>query len=122
MINLTHSLTRLDCFFCLSFNLSALFIPPKAQQAYLQGGTFVFDENDRTVFAHYDPSTAAHARVEDVMRAVYDMNNNKKNDKEPQTAQTATPRQEMISSTPKNKNKFMIVAPDIFHFHKSKGD
>lgn len=47
----------------------AFFIPPKQDQAFNQGGTFVFD-GERTVFAHYDPSTAAHAKVEDVMAIV----------------------------------------------------
>lgn len=44
----------------------AFYIPPKQSQAFLQGGTFVF-QGDRTVFAHYDPSTAAHASVESVL-------------------------------------------------------
>ena len=47
----------------------ALFIPPKQEQAFNQGGTFVFD-GERAVFAHYDPSTAAHAKVDDVMDIV----------------------------------------------------
>ena len=47
----------------------ALFIPPKQEQAFNQGGTFVF-EGERTVFAHYDPSTAAHAKVNDVLDIV----------------------------------------------------
>ena len=44
----------------------AFYIPPKQSQAFLQGGTFVF-QGDRTIFAHYDPSTAAHASVESVL-------------------------------------------------------
>ena len=40
----------------------AAFIPPKQSQALLQGGTFVFN-NEETLFAHYDPSTAAHASL-----------------------------------------------------------
>ena len=47
----------------------AFFIPPKNEQAFNQGGTFVFDGN-RAVFAHYDPSTAAHATVDQVMEVV----------------------------------------------------
>ena len=51
----------------LSFVLvPAFFIPPKQEQALLQGGTFVF-AGSRTVFAHYDESTAAHASLEQVM-------------------------------------------------------
>ena len=44
----------------------AVYIPPRQDQAFLQGGTFVFD-GPRTIFAHYDPSTAAHASIEEVM-------------------------------------------------------
>ena len=47
----------------------AFFIPPKTDQAFNQGGTFVFD-GERAVFAHYDPSTAAHAPVDQVMEVV----------------------------------------------------
>ena len=45
----------------------AAFIPPKREQAFLQGGTFVFD-GPNTLFAHYDESTAAHAKVDDVVQ------------------------------------------------------
>jgi hypothetical protein len=44
----------------------AFYIPPKQSQALLQGGTFVFRGNE-TLFAHYDPSTAAHAPMERVL-------------------------------------------------------
>ena len=44
----------------------ALFIPPKQEQAFLQGGTFIFD-GPETLFAHYDESTAAHADLEEVL-------------------------------------------------------
>lgn len=43
----------------------AFYIPPKQEQAFLQGGTFIFDGPD-TVYAHYDESTAAHASVDAV--------------------------------------------------------
>jgi hypothetical protein len=46
--------------------LLAFYIPPKQSQALLQGGTFVFCGN-QTLFAHYDPSTAAHASIDRVM-------------------------------------------------------
>lgn len=45
----------------------AFFIPPKQEQAFLQGGTLVFD-GPKTLFAHYDESTAAHASLPDVMK------------------------------------------------------
>lgn len=48
----------------------AFFIPPKSEQAFLQGGTFIFD-GPKTVFAHYDESTAAHADLEEVLEVVY---------------------------------------------------
>ena len=44
----------------------AVYIPPKLEQSFNQGGTFVFSKGD-TVFAHYDESTGAHAKVTDVM-------------------------------------------------------
>ena len=44
----------------------AFYIPPKQTQGLLQGGTFVFDGSE-TLFAHYDPSTAAHASVDLVL-------------------------------------------------------
>lgn len=46
--------------------LTAFFIPPKQEQAFLQGGTFVFS-GPSTLFAHYDPSTAAHASMDRVV-------------------------------------------------------
>lgn len=45
----------------------AFFIPPKQEQAFLQGGTFIF-KGDKTLFAHYDESTAAHASLEEVVK------------------------------------------------------
>jgi len=44
----------------------AFFIPPKQEQAFLQGGTFVFDGQD-TIYAHYDASTGAHSDIEEVI-------------------------------------------------------
>jgi hypothetical protein len=44
----------------------AFYIPPKQEQAFLQGGTFVF-KGTETVFAHYDPSTAAYPPLEKVV-------------------------------------------------------
>ena len=51
----------------LFVSLEAAFIPPKQEQAFNQGGTFVFDGAD-TLFAHYDESTGAHASVEEVVK------------------------------------------------------
>lgn len=44
----------------------AVYIPPKKEQAFNQGGTFIFD-GTKTVFAHYDESTAAHAKIDEVV-------------------------------------------------------
>ena len=44
----------------------AFYIPSKTEQAYLQGGTFVFQGMD-TLFAHYDESTGAHADLATVL-------------------------------------------------------
>jgi AhpC/TSA antioxidant enzyme len=44
----------------------AFYIPPKNTQTLLQGGTFVFD-GPKTLYAHYDPSTAAHASIDRVL-------------------------------------------------------
>jgi len=49
----------------------AFFIPPKREQALIQGGTFIFDDN-KTIYRHYDESTAAHADVRYVMRLARD--------------------------------------------------
>jgi hypothetical protein len=38
----------------------AFFIPPKREQAFYQGGAFLFSE-ENTLYAHYDEATAAHA-------------------------------------------------------------
>uniref|UniRef100_A0A7R9ZK69 Uncharacterized protein n=1 Tax=Craspedostauros australis TaxID=1486917 RepID=A0A7R9ZK69_9STRA len=44
----------------------AIFIPPKQSQAFLQGGTFVFDQQ-QTLLAHYDESTGAHSDIDHVI-------------------------------------------------------
>lgn len=44
----------------------AFFIPPKMDQGYIQGGSFVFD-CDQTLLAHYDVSTGAHADINTVI-------------------------------------------------------
>lgn len=44
----------------------AIYVPPKQEQAFLQGGTFVFD-GPKTLFTHYDPSTAAHSSIDRVI-------------------------------------------------------
>lgn len=55
-----------DLFAILSRWKDVAFTPPKQAQALLQGGTFVFYGN-KTLFAHYDPSTAAHASIHRVL-------------------------------------------------------
>lgn len=44
----------------------AFYIPPKQDQAFNQGGSFIFD-GDRTVYAHYDEATAAHALPDEMV-------------------------------------------------------
>mmetsp|Transcript_60856 Transcript_60856/g.149014 ORF Transcript_60856/g.149014 Transcript_60856/m.149014 type:complete len:145 (-) Transcript_60856:188-622(-) len=44
----------------------AIYIPPKQDQAFNQGGTFVFD-GPATIFAHYDESTGAHSDIDQVI-------------------------------------------------------
>lgn len=45
----------------------AFYIPPKQDQAFNQGGTFVFSGDDQTLLAHYDESTGAHADLVEVL-------------------------------------------------------
>lgn len=45
----------------------AVYIPPKQEQAFQQGATFIFKGID-TIYAHYDASTGAHAPVDDALR------------------------------------------------------
>lgn len=47
---------------------NAVYIPPKRDQAFNQGGTFIFAQGGRTIFAHYDESTGAHANFDDVYK------------------------------------------------------
>mmetsp|Transcript_45791 Transcript_45791/g.73137 ORF Transcript_45791/g.73137 Transcript_45791/m.73137 type:complete len:151 (-) Transcript_45791:37-489(-) len=42
-------------------------LPPKQDQGLQQGGAFVFD-GEKLLFSHYDPSTGAHANLEDVVQ------------------------------------------------------
>jgi len=44
----------------------AIYIPPNQDQAFNQGGTFVFD-GEQTVLAHYDESTGAHSDIQQVI-------------------------------------------------------
>eukprot|EP00529_Nitzschia_sp_RCC80_P034744 CAMPEP_0113448388 /NCGR_PEP_ID=MMETSP0014_2-20120614/4740_1 /TAXON_ID=2857 /ORGANISM="Nitzschia sp." /LENGTH=123 /DNA_ID=CAMNT_0000339597 /DNA_START=1649 /DNA_END=2020 /DNA_ORIENTATION=+ /assembly_acc=CAM_ASM_000159 len=44
----------------------AIYIPPKQDQAFNQGGTFVFN-GPSTIFAHYDESTGAHSDIDQVI-------------------------------------------------------
>jgi len=46
---------------------NAVYIPPRRDQAFNQGGTFIFSK-DRTVYAHYDESTGAHPDVDKVYK------------------------------------------------------
>jgi len=49
----------------------AVYVPPKQEQAFNQGGTFIFD-GDKTLFTHYDEATAAHADLETVVQLAMD--------------------------------------------------
>ena len=51
----------------MGFVFIAIYIPPKQEQAFNRGGTFIF-ANDRTVYAHYDESNGAHPKFADVYR------------------------------------------------------
>lgn len=44
----------------------AAYVPPKTDQAFNQGGTFLFD-GAMTIFAHYDESTGAHSNIQEVI-------------------------------------------------------
>lgn len=43
-------------------------LPPRPDQGYQQGGSFVF-RGSKTVYVSYDESTGAHAPLEDILRA-----------------------------------------------------
>lgn len=45
----------------------ASYIPPKTEQAFNQGGSFIFD-GPRTAYAHYDEATAAHAIPDEMVK------------------------------------------------------
>lgn len=53
---------------------NAIYIPPKRDQAFIQGGTFIFDGN-RTLLAHYNEATGADANVENVVKLALDAAN-----------------------------------------------
>mmetsp|Transcript_21258 Transcript_21258/g.31927 ORF Transcript_21258/g.31927 Transcript_21258/m.31927 type:complete len:125 (+) Transcript_21258:699-1073(+) len=55
-----------DLFDVLGKWKDAIYLPPKQEQAFQQGGTFIFRGKD-TVFAHYDASAGAHAEVRSVV-------------------------------------------------------
>jgi hypothetical protein len=46
-----------------------LWIPPKQDQAFIQGGVFVF-EGDTCVWSYRDPATGAHASFDAVFEAL----------------------------------------------------
>mmetsp|Transcript_32094 Transcript_32094/g.66431 ORF Transcript_32094/g.66431 Transcript_32094/m.66431 type:complete len:92 (-) Transcript_32094:1567-1842(-) len=46
-----------------------LWIPPKTDQAFLQGGTLVF-HGRQIVFQHFDPAPSAHADIDEVLASV----------------------------------------------------
>ena len=46
-------------------------LPPKSDQGLQQGGAFVF-EGEALLFEHLDPSTGAHAELENILSAALD--------------------------------------------------
>lgn len=52
--------------FVLFWVILAFFIPPKNDQAFIQGGTFIFD-GPETVYAYYDASPGAHSDIDEVI-------------------------------------------------------
>lgn len=56
-----------DLFGVLEKWKDAVYMPPKQEQAFQQGGTFVFKGRD-TLYAHYDASTGAHLSVENAVQ------------------------------------------------------
>jgi len=56
----------------------AFYIPPKREQAFNQGGTFIFRGYD-TIYAHYDEATGAHADITKVIRLAVETSDLKKN-------------------------------------------
>lgn len=49
----------------------AFYIPPKQEQAFNQGASFIF-EGERTLHAHYDEATAAHAVPDEMVQLALD--------------------------------------------------
>jgi len=45
---------------------NAIYMPPRKDQAFNQGGTFLFD-GEQTIYAHYDESTGAHCDIQEVI-------------------------------------------------------
>lgn len=41
-------------------------MPPRQDQAFNQGGTFLFD-GEQTIYAHYDESTGDHCDIQQVI-------------------------------------------------------
>jgi len=55
----------------------AIYVPPRQDQVFNQGGTFLFD-GDETIFAHYDESVGAHCDIQQVI----DLANERINDQQ----------------------------------------
>lgn len=51
----------------------AVYVPPKQDQAFFQGGAFLFTENGETVYAHYDEATAGHAVPDEMVEKAIDV-------------------------------------------------
>lgn len=68
-----------DLFDVLSKWKDAIYIPPKMDQAFQQGGAFIFDNDEgKMVFAHYDASTGDHIAPDDFVKIAIDISKEKK--------------------------------------------
>lgn len=56
-----------DLLYVLGKWKDAIYLPPKQEQAFQQGGAFIFKGGD-TIFAHYDAAAGAHIEVLDVVQ------------------------------------------------------
>lgn len=63
-----------DLFEVLGKWKDAFYIPPKPEQAFNQGASFIFD-GERTLYAHYDEATAAHALPDQMVKLAIDAAN-----------------------------------------------
>jgi len=73
---------------------NAIYVPPKQDQAFFQGGAFVFDEDNNngggeTLYAHYDEATAGHAVPNEMVNRAIEVAKAKKAAKAVEAAEAA---------------------------------